>query len=368
MNRRSFLKAMGVTSVAAGGFGTAYAMRSNPYYQGPVSDHFDGLRFFNPGGAEPPGVLDLARWQVTSSASPWPEAWPQKTTSTLPIERVSGDDLRATMVGHATILIQVAGVNILTDPVYSRRTSPVSFAGPQRVNEPGIRFEDLPPIDLVLVTHSHYDHLDLATLERLHAIHDPLVITPLGNDTIILNAIPAMRVHAQDWGDVTEWGPVAIHCEPAHHWSARSLWDRRMALWASFVVETPAGNIYHVGDTGFHSGINYRAAREKHGGFRLANLPIGAYEPRWFMQSQHQNPEEAVQGMMLCGARNAIGHHWGSFQLTDEAVEQPRQDLHAALSRAAISQERFRALLPGDAWEVPADRLRDSLGQSMLFR
>nr|WP_238539253.1 MBL fold metallo-hydrolase [Halomonas sp. KM-1] len=272
------------------------------------------------------------------------------------------------MVGHATILIQVAGVNILTDPVYSRRTSPVSFAGPQRVNEPGIRFEDLPPIDLVLVTHSHYDHLDLATLERLHAIHDPLVITPLGNDTIILNAIPAMRVHAQDWGDVTEWGPVAIHCEPAHHWSARSLWDRRMALWASFVVETPAGNIYHVGDTGFHSGINYRAAREKHGGFRLANLPIGAYEPRWFMQSQHQNPEEAVQGMMLCGARNAIGHHWGSFQLTDEAVEQPRQDLHAALSRAAISQERFRALLPGDAWEVPVDHLGGSLGQSMLFR
>lgn len=356
MNRRRFLKTgaavAGVTSLL--GVGHALARSGNRYYQGPVSDHFDGTRFFNPNGAEPSGMTDFLRWQFGGGKSDWPDAWPDTAIKAVPDQRVSGSTLRVTMIGHASLLLQVDGLNILTDPVYSLRVSPVSFTGPKRINEPGVAFADLPPIDLVLVTHNHYDHLDVETLRRLKDAHDPLVVTPLGNDVIILEAVPGMRVQAQDWGDTTRIGMADISCEPAHHWSARGLWDRRMALWASFVIATSAGSIYHVGDTGFHDGINYRAVREKHPqGFRLANLPIGAYEPQWFMRYQHQNPVEAVRGMQLCGARNAVGHHWGSIQLTNEAVEQPRHDLFMALADADLSRDRFRPMLPGDVWDVP---------------
>jgi L-ascorbate metabolism protein UlaG (beta-lactamase superfamily) len=238
--------------------------------------------------------------------------------------------------------------------VWSQRASPLSFAGPKRINPPGIAFADLPPIDLVLVSHNHYDHLDLATLKRLKASHDPLVLTPLGNDALIGNAIPGMRLSAHDWGDRVEVGNgVAVHVEPVHHWSARGARDRRMALWAGFVIETPDSKLYFAGDTGFHDGINYRLMAEKHGGFRFAILPIGAYEPRWFMAPQHQNPREAVQGMTLCNAAFAAGCHWGTFQLTDEPIDEPARKLTEALEDQGIPKQRFRALRPGEVWTVP---------------
>lgn len=333
---------------------TRKAKGSNRYYAGPESAHFDGRRFFNPDGTEPAGFRDLLRWQFGGGRSAWPRKWPPTQHVNSPDLRVDGQDLRVTMVGHACLLIQIAGLNILTDPVYSNRASPFSLVGPRRINKPGIPLEKLPPLDLVLVTHNHYDHLDIATLAHLHAVHDPLVVTPLGNDDVILRHIPRMRIHVQDWDDVLEFRGARIHCEPAHHWSARGLTDRRMALWSAFVIETEAGNVYHVGDTGFHEGANYRAAGEKHGGFRLAVLPIGAFEPRWFMRHHHQNPEEAVEGMKLCRATHAVGHHWGTFQLTNEPVEQPREDLRAALVSAGVDEALFRALLPGDAWDVPS--------------
>jgi L-ascorbate metabolism protein UlaG (beta-lactamase superfamily) len=258
------------------------------------------------------------------------------------------------MVGHASMLIQVAGLNILTDPVWSERVSPFTFIGPKRVVGPGIRFEDLPPIDLVLVSHNHYDHLDLATLKRLNDVHKPRIITPLGNDTIIRHAAPDANIATLDWGDrIVIADGVAIDAEPSHHWSARGTRDRRMALWAAFVLSTPAGKIYHIGDTGFHDGINYRAVREKHGGFRLAILPFGAYEPRWFMKGQHQNPEEAVKGMQLCGAAFAVGHHFATFQLTDEAIGEPVRALQSALADQGIVPERFRPLVAGEVFDVP---------------
>lgn len=327
---------------------------ANRYYSGPPSDHFDGTLFFNPDGQMPGRFTDLLKWQLSGERSKWPAANPSPFEPTEPAARIDSGGLRLTMVGHATLLIQTAGLNILTDPVWSPRVSPLSFAGPRRVNAPGIAFSRLPPIDLVLVSHNHYDHLDLATLKRLKARHDPLVLTPLGNDAIIDSAVPGMRTTARDWGERIEiTNDIAVHVEPVHHWSARGARDRRMALWAGFVVETPAGKIYFAGDTGFHGGANYRLMAEKHGGFRLAILPIGAYEPRWFMAPQHQNPEEAVQGMQLCNAAHAAGCHWGTFHLTDEPIDEPVQKLAEALKAKGVPQERFRALRPGEIWDVP---------------
>jgi L-ascorbate metabolism protein UlaG (beta-lactamase superfamily) len=328
---------------------------ANRYYRGPVSDHFDGMLFFNPGGTPSRGGADLLRWKLRDRGTKWPPNHPSPFPPARPENRVDGNGLSLIMVGHSSLLLQVAGLNILTDPVWSERASPFSFVGPKRVNPPGIAFADLPPVDLVLVSHNHYDHLDLATLKRLHAMHDPLVVTPLGNDAVIHAAIPRMRVAAHDWGREIDFRGVTIHVVPAHHWSARGTRDRRMALWGGFVIETPAGHVYFAGDTGFHAGETYRALAEAHGGFRLAILPIGAYEPRWFMEPQHQDPDEAVEAMKLCRAAYAVGCHWGTFPLTNEPVEEPARRLAAALETANIPPGRFRALRPGEDWDVPAE-------------
>ncbi|TCA15994.1 hypothetical protein E0H68_10870 [Rhizobium leguminosarum bv. viciae] len=303
------------------------AKRRNPYYNGPVSDHFDGTHFFNPDGIEPLGFRDLLRWQFGVGRERWPQSVPSPYPAAKPDPCVDGEDLRVTMVGHATMLVQVAGLNILTDPVWSERVSPFAFAGPKRVVQPGIAFDDLPPIDLVLVSHNHYDHLDIATLRRLAAKHRPRVVTPLGNDTIIRRAVPDIQTTSMDWGERISHAGISIDAEPAHHWSARGTADRRMALWASFVLSTPAGKIYHVGDTD---------------------------EPRWFMKGQHQNPQEAVIGMKLANAAYVAGHHFATFQLTNEAVDAPARALQDAMSEHDIPPERFRPLRAGEVFNVPA--------------
>ena len=356
MKRRTLVKWFGftgVTAFAGGGLAVNRSQAANRYYSGPVSDHFDGRVFYNPEGIPPRNFTDLLRWQLGNGRKKWPDSWSSPHEPAKPEARVSGSDLRVTMVGHATMLIQTAGVNILTDPLWSQRASPFQFAGPKRVNPPGITYGDLPPVDLVLLTHNHYDHLDIDTLRRLKSDHDPLVVTPLGNDTIVNESVPDIRVISGDWNDVVETNGLKVHFEPVHHWSARGTFDRRMALWAGFVIEAPGGKIYHVGDTGFHGGRNYRAAAQKHGQFRLALLPIGAYEPRWFMEGQHQNPHEAVAGFKLCGAQFAAGHHWGTVQLTNEAIEEPRDALHAALAEHGVERNRFRPMQPGEVWDVP---------------
>jgi L-ascorbate metabolism protein UlaG (beta-lactamase superfamily) len=357
MNRRSFFKwsGFGLVAAALGGFGMREAQAGNRYYSGPISDHFDGQTFFNPGGEEPRGFMDLLRWQFEGGKIAWPKRVDDSNfKTTRPEARINGNRLVVTMVGHATLLIQTAGLNILTDPVWSERASPVSFAGPRRANPPGIAFDDLPPIDVVLVTHNHYDHLDVATLKRLEARDNPQIVTPLGNDTIIAGEVSGARIAVMDWGDRIDFGNgLVIHCEPCHHWSARGTGDRRMALWAAFVLETSGGKIYHIGDTGFDDGRQYRDISAKHGDIRLAILPIGAYEPRWFMKAQHQNPAEAIEGFRLSGARFGIGHHFGTFQLTNEGIDDPPKALVAAMASAGIGTDRFRGLRPGEPFDVP---------------
>jgi L-ascorbate metabolism protein UlaG (beta-lactamase superfamily) len=326
------------------------------YYNGPVSDHFDGERFYDRHGVAPRSRRDLLRWYVDrhrrGTKAKWP-AWAPSPCADRPPARVDGGVWRISYVGHASWLIQTAGLNLLLDPVWSKRASPFRFVGPKRVNDPGIAFADLPPIDVVLVSHGHYDHLDLATLSRLAGAHRPRVITPLGNDTIMRNHDPAIAAEAYDWDDRVDIGAgMTATLVATRHWSARNLSDRNMSLWASFVIEAPGGRLYFVADSGYGDGRHFRAARERHGQFRLAILPIGAYEPRWFMGEAHMNPAESVQAFIDSGAELALGHHFGTFQLTDEAIDAPLAALADALSAAGIPAERFRTMRPGEVWQL----------------
>lgn len=318
---------------------------SNRYYNGPPSDHFDGARFFNPGQPSTDRtVADGLRWKLGSRPTPWPDTVP--VTTVRPDARVKG--LRITVVGHASVLIQAAGTNILTDPVWSQRASPVAFAGPKRIAAPGIGFDDLPPIDAVLLSHCHYDHMDLATLRRLHERDAPVMAMPLGNDAIVRRAIPDARIAVGDWNDrLSLPGGVATTLTRANHWANRGLRDVRMALWAGHWLDTPAGSIWFAGDTGYGDGTVFTDLRRRMGSPDVALIPIGAYEPRWFMSAQHVDPNEAVQIFTDVGANRAIGLHWGVFRLTDEGRDVPRLALGEALGRAGIDPERFVAAEPG---------------------
>ncbi|HLL26204.1 MAG TPA: MBL fold metallo-hydrolase [Xanthobacteraceae bacterium] len=347
--RRLFLGVAAIAAIFGGGAAARSAFAR--YYDGPVSDHFDGERFFDPQGSPLKKPGDMLRF-FSERGEPWPERAPS-AFSDKPPARVEGKTIRVSYVGHASVLIQTAGVNILCDPVWSERASPFTFVGPKRVNDPGVAFESLPPIDFVFVSHCHYDHLDVATLSRLAAAHHSRVITPLGNDTIMHAYDPAIGATAHDWGERVDLGRgFAVTPVPTRHWSARGLLDRNKALWASFVIETPNGKIYFVGDSGYGEGRYFKSARDGHGPFRLAILPIGAYEPRWFMRDQHMNPEEAVQALADCGADLALAHHHGTFKLTYEAIGAPRAALADALKAANVSADRFRALSPGEVWEI----------------
>ena len=317
----------------------------NRYYTGPVSDHFDGTRFHLPGQPLPDRSLrEVWRWHREGNRADWPAQVP--VTPDTPPAR--SETPRISMIGHATILIQVAGLNILTDPVWSERASPFQFAGPRRVTAPGVAFDDLPRIDAVLVSHNHYDHLDLATLRRLVDRDDPRLIAPLGNDAILRKARRA-RITTGDWHDRIDVGQDStVTLTPSNHWSARGLRDRRMALWSGFWIDTPHGAIWFAGDTGYGDGAVFRDLHGRYGAPDIALIPIGAYEPRWFMAPQHVAPDEAVKIFHDSGAPQALGFHWGTFQLTDEPREEPVTLLQNALAAAGIAPGRFRPLAPGD--------------------
>jgi L-ascorbate metabolism protein UlaG (beta-lactamase superfamily) len=353
MNRRRLLKFLGLPALATflGGAYAARARAGNPYYSGPVTGNFDGLRFSD-GREITKGFREFFRWQLEGGRESWPATFPTPPQD-VPPSKVEG--LRVSHIGHATFLIQVAGLNIITDPVYSERASPFQFAGPRRANPPGIAFERLPRIDAILITHNHYDHLDVHSVHRIHDRDRCRIIAPLGNDAIIRSKRPDIAVEAHDWDAAVALSPaVAVTLVPAYHWSARGAFDRSMALWASYVIATPSGPVYHIGDTGYHDGAFFRQHGERFGPFRLAILPIGAYEPRWFMADNHMNPAEAVKVMQDLRAEAALGHHWGTFQLTNEGPEKPQQALLAALAEARMSEERFVASLPGMTWQPPA--------------
>lgn len=321
------------------------------YYQGPASTHFDGQRFFNPEKPMNKGFLQFLQWQLTAQKQPWP-AYSELPVRDQPPTRVGGNDLRIAFVGHATVLIQTQGMNILTDPVWSRRASPVQWAGPARVHPPGIAFDDLPVIDAVLISHNHYDHLDLMTVERLWNRDQPRIVVPLGNDAIIRAHNPDIATEAYDWGESFVLGEqVRVTLEPMQHWSARGLFDRNKALWAAFVLLTPGGNVYFAGDSGY--GDHFAATRQKYGAFRLAMLPIGSYDPRWFMSYGHMNPAEAVQAFRDLHSLHMLPLHYGMFQLADTGYEEPLVALQSAMEADGITERQIRAVGAGEFWMVP---------------
>lgn len=330
------------------------------YYEGPAGDHFDGARFFNPDGdadtVRPPtgGSRGGFFWRYLTGGDGRPE-WPAAVpvTQSRPLPQVEGERMRATWIGHASVLVQTQGLNILTDPIWSDRAGPFGF-GPGRVTAPGVRLEDLPRIDLVLVSHNHYDHLDKATLKRLWERDRPLIVTSLGNDSVIGQAgVPST---ALDWGQsVTVKPGVAVAVSRNHHWGSRWFRDRNRALWSAFTVTLPGGNLFFAGDTGMGDG-NWPREAAAHGPVRLALIPVGAFRfvPGQMGTGSHIGPADAVRVFNRLGAAHAIPIHWGTFRLSYEGRETPVRMLEAILRQTGGDPARFAAVTVGMPVEVPA--------------
>ncbi len=313
-------------------------------HQGPRTDHFDGQRFFNPGAPGGRSFGDFLRWQRTRQRKQWP-AWVENAARpNLPAQLAAGE-VALTFINHITFLVQLRGLNLLTDPVYCERVSPFRNLGPRRVRAPGLPFEELPPIQLVLISHNHYDHLDLETLRRLEAVHSPHFITTLGNRAF-LQQFGLRKVTELDWWQPLRATGAEVTLTPAQHWSSRMPRNRNRTLWGGFMLRADATSVFFAGDTGY--GPHFRAIAEKFPALDLALLPIGAYEPRWFMSNQHMNPLDAVQAHLDLRARTSVGTHFGCFQLTDEGLDDPVHDLANARERLGLQPEAFQVLETGE--------------------
>ena len=304
-----------------------------------ISDHFDGRRFFNPHAPQGKSRRDVSRWRRTRQREPWPEH--VEDVPLTPPPRAARDRIAVTFIGHSTFLVQVGGLCVLTDPIWSDRCSPVSFAGPRRVRPPGQSLDSLPGVDLLLITHNHYDHMDLPTLRKVRGRWQPSTATGLGNARHLAKAGIRSAVEL-DWWQTTELAGARVTYVPAQHFSARGLHDRNRSLWGGFVVEAHGAVVYFAGDSGYCPYFADIASRFPR--IDLALLPIGAYEPRWFMRQHHVNPEEAVQAHLDLQPRRSIGMHFGTFQLTDEAIDAPILALRQAQARAGVAHAEFDVL------------------------
>ncbi|MCA9712376.1 MAG: MBL fold metallo-hydrolase, partial [Myxococcales bacterium] len=292
----------------------------------PPSDHCDGKRFHNVEPTPHGTPAKLLRWALTRKPGPW-GPYRDEPPGPPPPARVERG-IRVTMVGHATLLVQTAGLNLLTDPIWSARCSPVAWAGPRRRRPPGVAFDDLPRIDAILLSHDHYDHLDLPTLRRLRERDDPTVFTGLGN-AARLRPAGLHAVHELDWWDAASLGPLDVHAVPARHFSGRTPFDRDQTLWLGLWVRGPAGSVLFAGDTGL--GPHFEQIHARLGAPDVALLPIGAFRPRWFMRPIHMSPAEAVQAHLTLRAGVTVPMHYGTFPLADDGFDEPPRELRAAL-------------------------------------
>ncbi len=322
----------------------------------PISDHYDGELFFNPeptvrdrGGRRRPGIFSMlrsrSRWKRESGWSAWPK-WVENT----PYAPPSGAGPSVAFIGHSSFLLRLPGLTLLTDPVFSKRCSPSQLVGPKRVRAPGVALRDLPDIDLILLSHNHYDHMDVISLRKLRRrFPGCAIVTTLGNAAFLAKKGLHGAVEL-DWWQTHALGETHITVTPARHFTARTLWDRNQTLWGGFWLQHRGAKLYFAGDTGYTK--FFAEMRARLGAPDLALLPIGAYEPRWFMGPVHMNPEDAVRAFQDLGARRAVGMHYGTFQLTAEPIDAPQRDLAAALDAAGIAPERFPALDIGETLDL----------------
>jgi L-ascorbate metabolism protein UlaG (beta-lactamase superfamily) len=306
--------------------------------------HFDGKRYYNPDAPQARGLLDVLRWKLTSRPALSP-SFISDVEECIPPSTVEGSGLRATVVNHSTVLLQQQGSNILTDPIWSERASPLSWIGPRRRRKPGVSWKDLPSIDAVLISHNHYDHLDLVTLRRLAARGDSTFIVPAGCARLLgsENIGPA---HELDWGESLSLAGFTVHCVPALHFSSRGIFDRNRTLWCGYVIESQERLVYFAGDTAF--GRHFAQIRQRFGSPHLALLPIGAYAPRWVMSPVHMAPDEAVRAHEILAAKTSVAIHHGTFKLTDEGIDTPKKQLIAC-----AGHESFLVLNNGEFADIP---------------
>jgi L-ascorbate metabolism protein UlaG (beta-lactamase superfamily) len=317
----------------------------------PPSDHCDGQRFFNPGmGAQSRGLTQVLRWRMSGAHVAW-QTPPPDPVFAPPPSVVAPGSVAVSFVNHATFLIRLPDMVVLTDPIFSLRCSPVSWAGPKRARPPGIALADLPRPDVVLLSHNHYDHMDIPSLRDLQRRYAPRFITMLGNARIL--AKHGIEAHELDWWQHTRIGTLKITATPARHFSARSPFDRNRALWGGFMLDNGRGRILFAGDSA--AGPQWDLIRARLGPPGLALLPIGAYEPRWFMAAAHMNPDEAVQAHLALQAATSVGMHFGTFQLTDEAIDAPLLALEAARAVHGVAADAFVTHGFGETRVYPLD-------------
>jgi L-ascorbate metabolism protein UlaG (beta-lactamase superfamily) len=300
---------------------------------------FDGKKFNNIEPFSDKSFFTVLWWRLKRAftAESWPDETPQVFFEP---ETSRSKELKVSVIGHATALIQVDNINILTDPHFSKRASPISWAGPKRVVKPGIPFEKLPPIDIVVISHDHYDALDIPTLKRISKKWGSKIFVGLGN-LPLLKESNINNVFEMDWWDRVSFNDIDISFVPVQHWSARSTGDKRETLWGGFVIHG-SKQIFFAGDTGYGTGKVFNMIHQKFGDMDLSLIPIGAYRPRYFMKNAHVWPAESVKIFLDTKSKKAIGIHFGTFaNLTDEAIDDPPKDLKKALIENNISQERF---------------------------
>jgi len=316
------------------------------YYRGPISDHFDGEKFYYPGEKDKKhSIVFFTIWKAILQ-NPWPKQLPEIRYATLP-HYTQG--IKVIFVNHSTVLMQSKQVNFLMDPIYSYRASPFAWFGPARFKKPGIEFIELPKIDVVLISHNHYDHLDLPTLKRLNKTFSPLFIVPLGNK-ILLNQNGIDNVVELDWWQQKKFKDATITFLPAHHSAQRWLTDRNRTLWGSFGIQVANKKIYFAGDTAYAN--HFKLIRQRWGKPDFSFIPIGAYEPREILKPYHLNPQEAVKSHLELGSHASMGIHWGTFQMSAEPIEKPVIDLEAARKEFHVAEKDFFVIREGEPFYV----------------